>query len=376
MRELSAEDSLRLNVLLANRPLAIRIDESRMAVHALSHEGEMRIELNPNCRDEQYLRRVRELLSGHVLGSPGGYPVYLQRWTRMGQMRDESLEELLLLGEPEAVVAAVCAPGLTDELARRAWWAMEDAGNARRMLANPSIVEGEMGPVLAAYLYEHLPFETEVETMVETVRLILQPGLLDEAARNELWKRAARKNAYYVGFLLTIPDRIPLDTPAHPRAGEWQPALRDLADAGNPLAAGLLKLIAPAGQACLQCIERALKKPATQDAVTLTLDAVRDHYAVFRPEGNPDLTWDELLVEARDFVARDAGPATALRDIEGIDELLRGARLLSGVGYGVLRPLLRDTTAIGSLMRRKIAPFVEPFLEEVGRLRGGYARRP
>ena len=53
--------------------------------------------------------------------------MYLQRWTRMGQMRDESLEQLLLLGEPEAVVAVVCAPGLTDELARRAWWAMGNA---------------------------------------------------------------------------------------------------------------------------------------------------------------------------------------------------------------------------------------------------------
>ena len=29
----------------------------------------------------------------------------------MGQMRDESLEQLLLLGEPEAVVAAVSAQG-------------------------------------------------------------------------------------------------------------------------------------------------------------------------------------------------------------------------------------------------------------------------
>jgi hypothetical protein len=55
----------------------------------------------------------------------------------MGQMRDESLEQLLMLGEPEAVVAAVGSPGLTEELARRAWWAMEDAENARRMLENP-----------------------------------------------------------------------------------------------------------------------------------------------------------------------------------------------------------------------------------------------
>ena len=108
--ELSSEDILRLNVLLANKPQAIRIDDSRMVVCGLNGESEARIKLNPVGRADTYLRRVRELLSGQVLGSPGGYPVYLKRWTRMGQMRDESLEQLLLLGEPEAVVAAVCAP--------------------------------------------------------------------------------------------------------------------------------------------------------------------------------------------------------------------------------------------------------------------------
>ena len=99
--ELSAEDSLRINVLLANKPQAIRINESSMTVFGLSANGEAQIELNPTGRHEQYLKRVKELFSGHVLGSPGGYPVYLQRWTRMGQMRDDNLDQLLLLGEPE-----------------------------------------------------------------------------------------------------------------------------------------------------------------------------------------------------------------------------------------------------------------------------------
>ena len=123
--ELSPEDALRINVLLASPIEAVRIDESSMTVHALSGKGEARVRLNPNCRDETYLRTVREALSSHVLGSPGGYPVYLKRWTRMGQARDEILESLLLLGEPEAVVAVVNAGGLTDEIARRAWWTVQ-----------------------------------------------------------------------------------------------------------------------------------------------------------------------------------------------------------------------------------------------------------
>ena len=103
--ELSAEDALRLNVLLANPLEAVRIDESSMTVYALSEQGEASVSLNPRGRDDQYLKKVRELLSSQVLGSPGGYPVFLRRWTRMGQARDHSLEQLLLLGEPEAVVA-------------------------------------------------------------------------------------------------------------------------------------------------------------------------------------------------------------------------------------------------------------------------------
>jgi len=112
MTELTSEDTFRLNVLLANRPLAIRIDESKMVVGGLAEKGESRVQLHPDGNPEHYVRSVKELISGHILGSPGGYPIYLRRWTRMGQMRDESLEQLLMLGEPEAIVAAVCVcPG-------------------------------------------------------------------------------------------------------------------------------------------------------------------------------------------------------------------------------------------------------------------------
>jgi len=102
--ELSAEDSLRLNVLLAQDLQAIRIDESKMIVYALTEKGEARVRLNSNCKDEKYIKEIKAMFSTHVMGSPGGYPVFLKRWTRMGQARDESLQQLLLLGESEAVV--------------------------------------------------------------------------------------------------------------------------------------------------------------------------------------------------------------------------------------------------------------------------------
>jgi hypothetical protein len=370
--ELSSEDALRLNVMLASRPQAIRINESTMTVHSLSEKGEAQVRLNPNCRDEQYLRKVRELLSGHVLGSPGGYPVYLKRWTRMGQMRDESLEQMLLLGEPEAVTAVVCAPGLIDELARRAWWIMETAEHARRMLANPRVVQGEMGPKLAAYLVEHLPFETEPDAMIETVRLVLQHGLLDEAQRHDLWRKAGRKNAYYVGFLAAVPDELPVEVAGRADAERLAPLLSPLAQAGNPYAQVLRKVLSSSGQAFLDTVATVLKKPATQEVVTITLDLLREYFAAIRPEGDPDQTIEALLEEAEHACTTGAHPqiAAVLERAPALAPEVRAARVLSGMGYGVARPALGGSTAIGSLMRRRLEPALGPVAEQIRILRG------
>ncbi|MCU0832982.1 MAG: sulfur reduction protein DsrS [Chromatiaceae bacterium] len=370
--ELTSEDSFRLNVLLANKPQAIRIDESRMIVYGLSAKGEAKVPLKPSGRPEQYLRLVRELISGHILGSPGGYPVYLRRWTRMGQMRDESLEQLLMLGEPEAVVAAVCAPGLTDELARRAWWVMEDAENARRMLGNPAIVGGQMGPALARYLVEYLPFETETEKMMESVRLVLQPGLIDDSVRLDLWKKSARKQAYLVGFLRALPDALPEPVAARADYESIAARLGPLSEGGQVApAALLLRVVSAPGQSFLRTVTSVLTKPPSQDVVQHTFDLLRGYFSPLRPEGDPDLPLDVLLAEAEAHgdPARAAGAvADCLARAPRLAADLVAMRILSGLGYGVMRPLLRDSTTAGSLMRRKLAPVLDPILEQLGRL--------
>jgi hypothetical protein len=361
--ELSPEDSLRLNVLLATKPLAIRIDESDLVVFGLSGQGEIRVALNPLGRPEIYLRKVRELLSGYVLGSPGGYPVYLRRWTRMGQMRDESLAQLLLLGEPEAVVAAACSPGLTNELARRAWWAMEDAENARQMLANPAVVCGSMGPVLAAYLVDYLPFETEPEKMIETVRLVLQPGLIDAAVRSELWQKAARRQAYLVGFLAADPDDLPESAPNRSDAPRYQARLAALAGSGNRFASLLERVLSGRGQVFVQTVQQVLKKPPTQEVVTAILELISSYFRVFRPEGHPDQRIEDLVAEAPVFCQLGCAPEALAQCLAAMPELsaeARAMRVLSGLGYGVLRPALSSATVMGSLMRRKLEPVLQP----------------
>ncbi|MET0088441.1 MAG: sulfur reduction protein DsrS [Candidatus Thiodiazotropha sp.] len=359
--ELSHEDALRLRVLLANKPRAIRIDESSMTLHALTQQDESKMSLNPTSRDDQYLRRIREELSGHVLGSPGGYPVYLKRWTRMGQARDEHLENLLLLGEPEAVIAVASARGLTDELARRAWWTSQDPDNARRMLQNSQVVQGAMGSELAHFLIEYLPFETEPMLMIESLKLALQPGLISHEERAELWKRGARKPTYYLGFLASTPDDLPQPPAAKALEPDTRVALEILAEAGNPFAQQMLRITSPQGQGFVSTCLRVMEKPANQDVVTFLLDAIREYLKELRPGGDPDMTLDELMTQAQQY--QDPDYQACLQASAEQHELLVALYALSGMGYGVVRPVFSKSDAMGSLMRKKLAPVFDPLRE-------------
>ena len=375
--ELTPEDALRINVLLAGSVEAIRIDESRMTIHALSGKGEARVQLNPNCRDESYLRHVRETLSSHVLGSPGGYPVYLKRWTRMGQARDETLESLLKLGEPEAVVAVVNAPGITDELARRAWWASQTSDNARCMLRQEAVVQGKMGPVLAEFLVEFLPFEEEACNQITSVSLVLQEGLIDAAERMRLWQKGKQKNAYFVGFLQATPDELPDQHDANPAWTSSCQQLAALLEEGNPLAIQLCRLLSPAGQSYLAGVETVLKKPSNQDVMVELMHAL-DQYAAALPLGEYQLDDIEDIVHtAEAMIAGEV--ATGSEPDQSLQRLLqvcpectnhvRAMLILALLGEAVLNPVFSRTDAIGTVMRKKLKPVTEPMHTQINILK-------
>jgi hypothetical protein len=372
--DLSSEDALRINVLLAGPVKAVRIDESRMTLYALSDKGEARVRLNPNCRDETYLRRVREALSSHVLGSPGGYPVYLKRWTRMGQTRDGILESLLLLGEPEAVVAVVNAPGITNEIARRAWWASQTAENARCMLAQQSVVQGDMGPVLADFLVEFLPFETEARDMINSVRLILQSGLVSNETRDELWGRGKHKNAYYVGFLQAVPDELPVRVAPHPRGEEICGKLEGLTQTGNPFAVQLCRLLGSEGQGFLDAVESVLHKPSNQDVVVSLLHAIAAYFHTIRTNVAAGLqTMDEILAAADKLMISASAPGQPLGEllarVPGMEKEVHAMLVLSMADEPLVNPIFSRTDAIGTVMRRKLRPVSEPLQQSINRLR-------
>jgi len=372
--QLSGEDLLKLNVLLHNDIHAVRIHESSMTLYALSASGdEAKVELNPNCNPDRYLKQVRELLSGHVLGSPGGYPVFLKRWTRMGQAKDESLADLLLLGEPEAVVAVANAPGLTNELARRAWWADPISENARRMLANPNVVAGDMGRVLADFLVEHLAFESEPGVQIDTVRLVLQPGLVDEEVKNKLWASGARKNTLRVGFLQATPDTLPEPQPPHPVFTELEQTLAPLASA-NRLAALILRTLDSPGQSYLHAMEGILRKPANQDVVVALTNTIGSYFADARQAENFPRDINDLIEQSEAASTSTTGPASGeiaeiLQIAPQAGPVITALLVLSRISEEIVTPVFAKTTAEGTLMRRKLEPITAPLFEQIAKLR-------
>ncbi|MGB5261910.1 MAG: sulfur reduction protein DsrS [Gammaproteobacteria bacterium] len=375
--DLSPEDALRVNVLLAGKLKAVRIDESRMTLHALSDKGEACIKLQPNCRDDAYLRRVRETLSSHVLGSPGGYPVYLKRWTRMGQARDGILESLLLLGEPEAIIAVVNATGITDELASRAWWAAQTSDNARCMLQQQAVVRGRMGPVLAEFLVEFLPFEEEPCDQIRSVRLVLQEGLISSAVRAKLWEKGRQRNAFHVGFLQAVPDKLPEPPPPHPA---WEQAQRQLAGllvSGNPFARQYVRLLGVAGQAFLATVERVMQKPSNQDVMVELMHALASYSSMLPLPGGGcsdiallDPAADALMCgeQAQDEAAAEA-LAALVRTLPQERQRIRAMLVLAMLDEPVLNPVFSRTDAIGTVMRKKLRPVTDSVVEQVGLLR-------
>ena len=374
MSELTPEDSLRLNVMLAGDIQAIRIDATNMTIYGLSPRGTASVKLHPVGRTDQYLRTARELLAGFAIGSPGGYPVYLQRWTRMGQARDKGLDRLLLLGEPEAVTSVAYSNGLTDELARRAWWAMPVADNARRMLERECVVQGQMGKVLADFLIEHLPFENEAHIIIDTIRILLQPGLTDEQTRLSLWRKGEIDNAYHVGFLARLPDEIPEQLPQRDDFEALQPRLASLVAQGNIVAQQLQRVLSAPGQTFLHAYDEVLRYPANQDVMLVLLEALASYFDALCPlHGCSGETVEAIAENVELFIAGQT-PASAigqlLQTIPELKKEVRAMLALSCLDANIATPIMSQTTASGSLMRKKLEPVSIPILQLISVLTG------
>ncbi|MDH4274795.1 MAG: sulfur reduction protein DsrS, partial [Gammaproteobacteria bacterium] len=348
MVELSHEDELRLSIMLTEPLYAVRIDENRMILHALLERGEINFPLSPNCQATRYLKQVREYLSSHALGSPGGYPVFLQRWARMGQIRGDTLAGLLCIGEPEAVVAAAHVPALTLELARRVWWASPTAEIARQLLRRTDFVATDLGQTLAHFLLEDLPFEQESRLVVESVALLLQPGLLALESRTALWHRAQRHAGYLTGFLIGAPDDLPSQTVAHPDHAHYAQQLTDLANQNNHYARMLLRVTSAAGQTYATQLTRAIHGVADQDTVIALFETIADYFSP--AQSSP--THDAAALACLSVCPHAAPQLSAIKNLEAYNS-------------NSLNDILGRTDAVGSVMRKKLMAVTDPLIAHI-----------
>ncbi len=366
--ELSPEDALRLNVLLANAE-AVRIDENSMTVFGLAAGNEMKFPLTPTGRSDQYLKLVRSTLSEVILDSPGGYPVFLRRWTRMGQIDHEQMDRLLKLGEPEAVMAVVCSRNLSDELAQRAWWCAPWSEHARRMLESNQVVAGEMGRVLAAHLIEHLPFETEPQDMLDTVRMVLQPGLIDEEQKQRLWQSGARNRSYRIGFLKALPDDLPEQQCARTDLNKYRDLLERFSAEDNPYAQQLLRLLDAPGQTFLIVAEDVLLHLADQEVAIAMFNTLGSYFSGLpHAEGLFDI--DAIGKQVEQQLQEDNQLHLILKAIPALDQEIRAMLMLSHVSEYLLNPVFSQTDAVGTVMQERMEPVTIPLQQAICHLCG------
>ena len=380
---LSNEDSLRLNVLLAQKVRAIRIDEGKLMVYALTHKGDAKIQLNPTSRNDKYIKEVKDFLSTKALGSPGGFPMYLSRWNRMGDLRNSSLDKLLLLGEEEAVAAVVNNKDITAEIAHSAWWAVQSADNARSLLSNEAVVQSKIGQELASFLLEFLPYEEDPLSMLVSTRLVLQAGLISDEDVMKLWKKAKTKNTLYVGFLDIRADNLPETMAAHPRYDEIQTLLSILLKDENPYALILSKLLSSSGQTFLKTAEATFKRPPNYDVVAGLIESIRRYVFVqhaeagqsvhslslgLNPEGevqtdiNEILRWVDNLCNEKEQIKGSDELKAILSAVPEFSAHLQAILNLMRISSTVLAPTIAKSTAVGTLMRKRLKPVFDPIV--------------
>lgn len=356
---LSNEDNLRLNVLSAQPVKAIRINESSMVLTALTDRGEARIELCPNEGHEAYLREVRNFLSEKYLGMPGGYPRHLGRWTRMGD-NHHTLEKMLLLGEPEAIVALARSSTISAELAHCAWWVYQSAEIARHLLHSPQVIDSSLGTELAQFLLEFLPFEEQAMNVVNGVALSLQGNLIDAESKRMLWERARRKNAYYVGFMLAGPESIPYTETEHPELEAAEVGLTEELSKENPYAQTYVHFLSADGQKWLKSLQQALKKPTEPNVVIAIFIAIEHYIELDISERHGVREIEQALTRANAMCA--AGKAsTQINNVSNkLDkqplERFKAMLVLAQLGGNTLNDIFGGRDASGTVMRKHLKP--------------------
>jgi hypothetical protein len=213
-------------------------------------------------------------------------------------------------------------------------------------------------------------FETEPLTVIATVRLILQSGLIDTEARGRIFRLGTHRNVYHIGFLDAVPDDLPQPLPARADYAGYRDRLAALIEHGNTLAAFLAKLLDAPGQTFLAVSETQLQHPVDKYTVAALMDIIGNYFRPARCAAEPAGEIDAALQCTETLMASARADLKTL--LEGVPELRGeiGAMLtLAHSGERLVTPIIAVTTASGTLLRRKLEPVVDPLLQQYGVLR-------
>lgn len=386
---LSNEDNLRLNVLMSQDVKAVRIDEGKMLLYALTAKGEAKVQLNANEKNDRYLKQVKDFLSTKVLGVAGGFPVYLSHWNRMGEQKSNDLGKLLLLGEDEATIAVVNSDDLTPEIASYAWWSFQGADNARSMLSHRNIIKSDIAKELASFLLEFLPFEEVPEKMLMSIRLVLQPGLISDDAKSALWKKAKSKNTLYIGFLDTIPNDLPERQNAYHQYEAIKSVLTKIENT-NSFAAKLLLLLSEEGQSFMHTAKSAYKRIPNQTVYIALIDSIRRYFAYpmndsveslyqkavcLNEQGEPETDIQCFMDNCQRWLQANSLDNKIHQDFNEVleidpqlEELMLSSFILANITQALSYPIFSQSTCVGSLMRKKLKLISDSIILQLNRL--------
>ena len=334
---LTPEDTLRLNVLISTC-VAIRIDVYKLVVVGLTADKkEQTITLNPNGDSAKYIQAVQKLLVSQVLGSMGGYPSYLKRWSRMGQVSSANLKSLLKIGNIEAVVAVANSKNLDDEVLDLVWWCAtntdQQAEIGRFLLTREFVVKHEVGKDIAHYLLEFLPFTDDTSQLIDTTNLLLQDDLITQASKDRLWKQGQRKTAFLVGFIERMKDNLPNYDHTTALANDTKE---------------LDYVNSEQGQIMLKTISHILKKINQEHVLYRTLEVLG--HCMTHPMIQP-LDQIENLQLQSDTVSATLGST---------DEKIKARLLLAGVNERLAVSTISAHGLAGSAIRKKLAHVLSP----------------
>ncbi len=302
-----------------------------------SARAEKSIQLQSTGDSTKYLAAVQTLLVNQVLGSMGGYPSYLKRWSRMGQVGASNLSALLKLGNIEAVVAVANTRALTSDLLQLTWWCAtntdQQAEIGRFLLSKPETLSQKVGANIAHYLLEFLPYEDDINILIDTTNLVLQTGLIPLERTHKLWQQGQRKPAFLVGFIERMPRDLPNlnHTIALPQSTEL-----------------LREINTEQGQILLKTLSHILAKINQEHILYRTLEVLGKQFA--HPLISPLDSIEQLQMQAE-----NVGKTLGYEDAKS-----RARLFLAGISEVLVVSTISAHNLTGSAIRKKLATTLKP----------------